>query len=551
MTIAIVVQRYGAEINGGAELHARYIAEHLARHVQVEVLTTCASDYITWRNELPAGESKVRDIVVRRFPVAREREPAEFGRLSERVFTETHSLRDELAWLDAEGPTSPELLAYIRANEGRFDFFLFFSARYHHAYHGARLVPHKAILVPTAERDGALGLSIFATLFRGVRGFMYNSLEERALLQAVAGRTDVPGVVVGVGSEIPQHCQASRFRQKFEMRERFAIYIGRIDENKGCAELFDYFQRYTRMLNEGMHLVLIGNPIIPIPKHPKIHHLGFLDDQDKFDALAAADLLIMPSYFESLSMVALEAWALGRPVLANGRCDVLKGQCVRSNGGLYYESFPEFIETLRAIDFNPVLAAALGRNGRDYFTRNYTWGIIERKYLDMLERLGREPSTHVMEPLPGWFASRRKALPPANEVVARLPQGAVLEPPPRGEDSGSARDQRQEARPEPRPTPSNAPRGQDRHDPRRDRTTPVAATPAAQGDAARGAPPAGPREAPARRPEPRSAPARGAQKPRPDPSSPTPRQSERPDQRSSARPRRRPGGRPRRRSGNR
>ena len=135
----------------------------------------------------------------------------------------------------------------------------------------------------------------------------------------------------------------------------------------------------------------------------------------------------MPSYFESLSMVALEAWALGKPVLANGRCDVLKGQCIRSNGGLYYDNFAEFMETLRAIDFNPSLAAALGRNGRDYFQRHYTWPIIERKYLDMLERLKREPSAAALEPLPGWFARRRKTLPPADEVVAQLPRGAVLE----------------------------------------------------------------------------------------------------------------------------
>ena len=427
MKIAIVVQRYGASINGGAELHARYIAEHLAKHVQVEVLTTCATDYITWRNALPAGAETVNGLVVRRFPVTREREPAEFGRLSQHVFTSRHALRNELAWLDAEGPTSPELVNYIRQNASVFDFFIFFSFRYYHAYHGVRAVPEKAILVPTAERDGALGLAVFAPVFRGVRAFMYNSFEERALIQSIAGHDKVPGVVVGVGSEIPAHNNPARFRQKFNLRDRFAVYVGRIDENKGCAELFEYFQRYTRMLAEGMHLVLIGNPVIPIPDHPKIHHLGFVSDQDKFDALAAAELLIMPSYLESLSMVALEAWAMGKPVLANGRCDVLKGQCIRSNGGLYYDDFREFIETLRAIDFNPALATALGRNGREYFSRHYAWPVVERKYLDMLENLRRAPASPAgMAPLPGWFARRWSDLSPADEVVSRLPSGPAL-----------------------------------------------------------------------------------------------------------------------------
>lgn len=426
MKIAVVVQRYGADINGGAELHARYIAEHLAKHVQVEVLTTCATDYVTWRNVLPEGETSVHGVTVRRFAVTREREPGEFGRLSEHVFTRTHSVRDEIEWLDAEGPTSPALIAHLVAREHEFDFFLFFSCRYYHAYHGARAVPHKAILVPTAERDGALGLSIFAPLFRGVRAFMYNSHEERALIQTISGNEAVPGVVVGVGSEIPAQALGPRFRQKFNRRERFAIYVGRIDKNKGCAELFEFFLRYSNTLAEGLHLVLIGNPIIPIPDHPNVHHLGFVSDQDKFDAMAAAELLIMPSYFESLSMVALEAWALGKPVLANGKCDVLRGQCVRSNGGLYYESFGEFLETLKAIDFNPSLKQALGRNGREYFNRHYTWPIIEKTYLDMLTRLQAETSTRTMEALPGWYARRRNDKPPADEVVARVPVGPVL-----------------------------------------------------------------------------------------------------------------------------
>jgi glycosyltransferase involved in cell wall biosynthesis len=426
LRVAVVVQRYGAAISGGAELHARYIAERLARHAQVEVLTTCAADYITWRNELAPGTETINGIVVRRFPVVRERDPEEFGRHSLRVFTRRHSIRDELAWLDAEGPASPALIAHVRAHADAFDVFLFFSFRYYHAYHGVRAVPHKAVLVPTAERDGALGLSIFGPVFRGVRALMYNSFEERALIQAVAHNHDVPGVVVGVGSEIPPHASAARFRQKFGIRERFALYIGRIDENKGCGELFNYYQRYARMFADTPDLVLIGHAVLPVPQHPRIHHLGFVSDQDKFDALAAAELLIMPSYFESLSMVALEAWALGRPVLANGRCDVLKGQCIRSNAGLYYESFAEFVEALRALDLDPALARALGRAGREYFQRHYTWPVIERKYLEMFERLGRERARGSLEPLPGWLARWRRVLPPANEIVDALPKGPVV-----------------------------------------------------------------------------------------------------------------------------
>jgi glycosyltransferase involved in cell wall biosynthesis len=423
--LAVVVQRYGADISGGAELHARYVAERLARHAEVTVLSTCARDYITWKNELPAGEETINGVKVRRFPVAGVRDTTDFGRRSALVFTKPHSIHDELKWLDSEGPRSPELIQHIRQVREDFDFFVLFSYRYYHAWHGSRAIADKAVLVPTAERDDAIGVSIFAPLFRGVRALMYNSFEERALIQGISGRKG-PGVVVGVGSEIPDRTQPWRFRKKFNVKRPFAIYIGRIDENKGCAELFSYFERYAVMYPHGVDLVLVGSRVLDVPKHPRIRHVGFLSDEDKFDALAAADLLIMPSRFESLSMVALEAWALGKPVLVNGHCDVLRGQAIRSNAGLYYESFEEFAEGLYALEASGPLGGMLGRNGRDFFRRHYAWPVIERKYLEMFDRLKREPATSGIEPLPGFLARRRRSAPPAHEVVAAVPAGPVL-----------------------------------------------------------------------------------------------------------------------------
>lgn len=424
MKLAVVVQRYAADINGGAELHARYIAERLSRHATVEVLTTCARDYVTWKNELPAGEETINRVRVRRFPVVRPRDPHHFGTMSRRVFERRHSIADELKWLDAEGPTAPALVRYVREHEGDYDYLLFFSYRYHHAWHGCRAVPGKAILVPTAERDPAIGLAIFPPVFRMVRAIMYNSHEERALIEHVSGRQG-PGVIVGVGSAIPERTHPNRFRKKFRIRRPFALYIGRIDENKGVPELFSYFQRYAAMHPQGLDLVLIGSSVLPIPKHPRIRHLGFLPDEDKFDALAAADVLIMPSRYESLSMVALEAWALGRPVLANGHCDVLRGQCIRSNAGLYYENFDEFAEALYMLEASGPVGGILGRNGREFYRRHYSWSVIERKYLDMFERLRREPAAPI-EPLPGFFARRARTQPPAAEIVAAAPAGAVV-----------------------------------------------------------------------------------------------------------------------------
>ena len=423
MKVAIVVQRYGPGINGGAELHARYIAERLARHGDVEVLTTCASDYVTWKNEFPPGVETVNGIAVRRFRVKHERDPLVFAKRSERVFLQRHSLGDELDWLDAEGPTSPALVDYIAKHVADYEYCLFFSYRYYHAYYGARAAGSRAILVPTAERDATIGLSIFQPLFRSVRAVMYNSPEEQAMIHAVSGNQRVPGVVVGIGSDVPNSPQAARFRQKYKIRGPFAVYVGRVDQNKGCNELFEFFQGYLKDPAGKLSLILIGTSLLPVPEHPRIRHLGFLNDADKFDAMAAADLLIMPSYYESLSMVALEAWALGRPVLANGKCDVLKGQCIRSNAGLYYETLGEFVGTLEEIEQNRWLSGTLGRNGRQFFRDQYDWPVIERKYLDMFDRLKKEPPVAAGDPLPGWFDRRRQDLPAAQDVLAKLPKG--------------------------------------------------------------------------------------------------------------------------------
>jgi glycosyltransferase involved in cell wall biosynthesis len=340
------------------------------------------------------------------------------------VFERTHSLDDELRWLDAEGPNCPALVQYVAAHATSIDYWLFFSYRYYQAYHGARAAAPRAVLVPTAERDPAIGLTLFQPVFRGVRALMYNSPEEQAMIRAASDNHDVPGVVVGVGSHVPESPQPERFRQKYGVAGRFAVYVGRIDENKGCRELYQFFEAYQRDGGR-LSLVLIGQSRLPPPDNPSIRHLGFLDDSDKFDAMAAAELLIIPSYFESLSMVALEAWALGRPVVANGRCEVLEGQCLRSNAGLCYDGYPEFLTVMRSLESSRRFRADLGANGRRFFQEHYSWPVVERKYLDMFDRLNHEPAARGVEPIPGWLERRRRRLPPAQEVVAALPRGAA------------------------------------------------------------------------------------------------------------------------------
>ena len=186
MRIAFVVQRYGVEIDGGAELHCRWIAEHMRKYCDVEVLTTQAYDYITWQNHYPEGEEEVNGIPVRRFPVIRPRDPERFGRIQHHILENEHRVEDELRWLEEEGPLAPAMIEHIREHADDFDYFIFFSYRYYHSYWGINALPHKSVLVPTAERDAVIHLSLFKDLFRKPRAFLYNSEEEKNMIQALS-----------------------------------------------------------------------------------------------------------------------------------------------------------------------------------------------------------------------------------------------------------------------------------------------------------------------------------------------------------------------------
>ncbi len=389
MRLAFVVQRYGLDIAGGAEYHCRLVAEHMARHAEVEILTTCASDYITWANHYPEGAEQLGGLTVRRFRVKRPRDPIRFAEWTERVFRSDHSGEDERRWLEEEGPFSPRLVKYVARCADRYDFFIFFSYRYYTTFHGLLAVKDRSLLVPTAEDDGVYRLGIFSRLFRAPRALVYNSVEEREMIQLAAGNQEVPGDVVGVGSALPERQDPDGFRLRHGLERPFALYVGRIDQNKGCGQLFHFFRRYREETGSQLRLALVGRAVIPIPEDDGIVHLGFLEDQEKWDALAATELLFMPSRYESLSMVTLEAWWARRPVLANAKCEVLRGQCRRSNAGLYYASYEEFREALALLEGDASLRRALGENGRRYFDTHYSWPVIEAKYLALLEAAGQ------------------------------------------------------------------------------------------------------------------------------------------------------------------
>ena len=388
--VAIVVQRYGLEVNGGAEQHARWLAERLAERssataAEVTVLTTCALDFITWADHYPAGEEMINGVRVRRFPVDAPRDWKKAQRQTRLVTTHQHTLFDEVAWVKDQGPFSSSLFTAIRRAYETTDAFIFYTFHYATAYFGLPIVSDKAFLVPTTHDDPFVHMALFRPLFHLQRGIFYLTEPERTLVQRVTRNDTVPNTVTGVGVELPADASAERFRQKFGLAEPFLLYVGRIDESKNVPELLDFFVRYRATVDGPLKLVLLGTSNLTLPDHPDIVHLGFLPDADKQDAIAAAALVVLPSLYESLSMITLEAWAGGTPVLVNEQCEVVKYLCRQSNAGLYYRTHDEFVAALQLLLGSDSLRRQMGRQGRQFVMRHYRPEVVLQHYTTLLD----------------------------------------------------------------------------------------------------------------------------------------------------------------------
>jgi glycosyltransferase involved in cell wall biosynthesis len=385
MKLAIVVPRYGERVLGGAETLARQLAERLSRsEFNVEVLTTCAHDLHTWRNAYPPGPTQINGIRVHRFPVDPHlRNGRRHWELTHKFTNrEPTTVDEEYEWID-NSAHSPTLYAHLIQHGNEYDFIIFTPYLFGTTFYGTSLLPERSILLPCLHDESFARFLQTRLMMESCRGLMFISSPEMTLAQEKLGIRNPGARLVGFGLDDHQS-NAARFRRRLNLRDPFLLYAGRLDSLKNLLELFSFFIEYKRLRPRPLKLVLMGDGALSVPSHPDIIPIGFLPEQDKLDGYAAATILCQPSLMESFSIVLMEAWLAGVPVLVHGDCDVTRYHVLRSNGGLYYTDFDEFAGALDWLMGHSVERVRMGELGRAYVLKEYNWETVLGRFRDAL-----------------------------------------------------------------------------------------------------------------------------------------------------------------------
>lgn len=386
--IAIINQRYGLEVNGGSELYSRQIAEKLTKKYDVEVLTTCSIEYVKWSNHYKEGIEEINGVKVRRFRTLHERTPRKFCALDAAMQQDPRAGKEQSdRWIEEMGPYCPQLVDYVDEHQDEYDAIIVVTYLYYPAVKSIVRIKDKAIFIPTAHQEPFIHFKMYEEVFNAPKAYVFLTDEEKDLVHGIFHNEHIPYEVMGVGVEVPGKVDPEAFKKKYNL-DNYIIYVGRIDEGKDCPRMFQYFMEYKKRVAGDLKLVLMGKPVIDIPVHKDIISLGFVSEEDKFNGIKGAKALILPSKFESLSISVLEAMTLSVPVVVNGICEVLKGHCTKSNGGLFYKNYFEFEGCLNYISSHKEEYAQMCINARKYVEDYFQWDDIMNKFDRIIEKAG-------------------------------------------------------------------------------------------------------------------------------------------------------------------
>jgi glycosyltransferase involved in cell wall biosynthesis len=388
-SIAFVSPRFaqGATVGGAETLLKALAVRAAALGRKVTFLTTCATNHFTWRNELPPGSRSADGMEIIFFPVDDNRDIATFLRVQDKISRGVSiSREEEMAWL-SNNVNSTALCEHLRDHGAEYDRIVTGPYLFGLVYFVSKIHASRTILVPCLHDEPFAYLNEFKTMFRSVRGFMFNTAPERDLACKMYGLDRASTNVVGIGLE-PFDVSRTAFAQKFGVTVPYVIYSGRREPLKGIPLLVDYLTAFRARTRRDIKVVFTGSGPIDPPSDlaPHVIDLGFASETDKHEAMAGAVAFCHPSVNESLSIVLLESWLARTPALVREASEVLRYQCKTANGGLWFRNYPEFEEELVALLDNNALRNAMGNSGREYALREYSWKTIEPRLLEALDR---------------------------------------------------------------------------------------------------------------------------------------------------------------------
>lgn len=387
--IGFVTPWYGENIPGGAEMELRGIVKHLVdKNVEIEVLTTCVRDSLSdWNEDYhKEGLEVVGGICVRRFPV-RKRNALEFEAVNYKLIHHLRVTEEEEYSFFREMVNSPKLYEYMKLHQEAYDLFVFIPYLFGTTYYGMQICPEKSVLISCFHDEGYVYMKCLKKVVERIRGIIFLSKPEQQLANKIFNLSGVQQGVLGAGVDSDYIGQAIAFREKYKLEAPFIVYAGRKAEGKNVHLLIQYFLEYKKRNHNGLKLLLIGGGAIEIPKSGKedIIDLGFVPIQDKFDAYAAAQLLCQPSQNESFSLVIMESWLCGRPVLVHEKCEVTKTFATEAQGGLYFNDYYDFEGCINFFLEHYDIANKMGQNGKKYVEDNFLWDAITAKLLSFFE----------------------------------------------------------------------------------------------------------------------------------------------------------------------
>ncbi len=397
--IGFVIPWYADDIPGGAEMELREVTSHLhSAGVPLEILTTCVKEFgADWSvNHYNEGEDRSAcGITIRRFKV-RKRDAKAFDAVNAKLMGGMNISPDEEDTFLREMVNSPDMYSYIEAHKDEYSLFVHIPYMFGTTYNGVRVCPEKSALIPCFHDESYAYLKRFRELYPQTAGMIFNARPEAELAEKIFGfsQSSTETIIMGIGMDTDITANPDDFRRKFNIDKPFILYAGRKDEGKNVHTLVKYFSEYISRHDTELCLVLIGGGNIELPqklvKYRRIIDLGFVDKQDKYNAQGAAEFLCQPSKNESFSLVIMESWLCGRPVLVHESCPVTRNFASESNGGLYFGSYFEFEGCTDYFLSHADTASAMGQNGRKYVLENFDWNVIVQKYISFFSKLTGE-----------------------------------------------------------------------------------------------------------------------------------------------------------------